>query len=162
MTGVQTCALPILLGTGDMEYENMFKHFAYQYGKRAGIFLTFNEALAQKIYAASDIFLMPSAFEPCGLGQLMAMRYGSVPLVRKTGGLKDTVKHFNESTGEGEGFEFEDYSGYWIYRKIQEAYNYYSEKPEVFEKIRHNGMEIPFSWYESAKEYEAMYNKLLG
>ena len=150
----------VVLGTGDMEYENMFKHFAYQNGRRAGIFLTFNEALAQKIYAASDIFLMPSAFEPCGLGQLMSMRYGSVPVVRKTGGLKDTVRHYNELTGEGEGFEFEDYSGYWIYRKIQEAYTYYTEKPEVFEKIRRNAMEVPFSWHESDPKSEEMYAKI--
>ena len=152
----------VVLGTGDMEYENMFKHFAYQYGKRAGVFLTFNEALAQKIYAACDIFLMPSAFEPCGLGQLMAMRYGTVPVVRKTGGLKDTVRHYNPTTGEGEGFEFEDYSGYWLYRKIEEAYTYYNERPEEFEKIRKNAMEVPFSWHESSKKYEDMYYKLIG
>ncbi|MGL5676387.1 MAG: glycogen synthase GlgA [Cellulosilyticaceae bacterium] len=152
----------VVLGTGDMEYENMFKHFAHKYSKRAGIFLTFNEALAQKIYAASDVFLMPSAFEPCGLGQLMAMRYGSVPLVRKTGGLKDTVMHYNVMTGEGTGFEFEEYTGYWLYRKLQEAYSYYKEQPQVFEKIRRNAMEAPFSWGESAKKYEAMYRSLIG
>ncbi|MGL4363326.1 MAG: glycogen synthase GlgA [Cellulosilyticaceae bacterium] len=151
----------VVLGTGDVEYENMFKHFAYKYGKRAGIFLTFNEALAQKIYAVSDVFLMPSAFEPCGLGQMMAMRYGSVPLVRKTGGLKDTVKQYNSLTKEGNGFEFEDYSGYWIYKKIQEAYYYYVEKPEEFERIRYNGMVIPYSWEKSANEYEKMYQKLM-
>lgn len=152
----------VVLGTGEADYENMFKHFAYKYGERAGIFLTFNEPLAQKIYAASDVFLMPSAFEPCGLGQLMAMRYGSVPVVRKTGGLKDTVAHYNALTGEGTGFEFEDYSGYWLYRKLEEAYHYYQEEPETFEKIRENGMRIPFSWGESAKKYEDMYKQLIG
>lgn len=151
----------VVLGTGEPQYENMFKHFAHKYGKRTGIFLTFNEGLAQKIYAASDIFLMPSAFEPCGLGQLMAMRYGSIPVVRKTGGLKDTVKHYNVVTGEGEGFEFEDYSGYWLYKKLQEAYTYYKEQPTVFEHIRKNAMEAPFSWRESAEKYEAMYYKLI-
>lgn len=151
----------VLLGTGDEDYENMFKHFSYKYGKRAGIFLTFNESLAQKIYAASDVFLMPSAFEPCGLGQLMAMRYGSVPIVRQTGGLKDTVIHYNEETKEGTGFEFVDYSGYWLYRKIQEAYTLYMEKLEDFKQVQLNAMNTCFSWNHSAKVYEEMYRKLI-
>lgn len=151
----------VILGTGEAEYENMFKHFAYQYGKRAGVFLTFNEALAQKIYATADVFLMPSAFEPCGLGQLMAMRYGSVPVVRKTGGLKDTVIHYNEETREGTGFEFEEYSAYWLLKKLQEAYMYYTEKPEHFEQIQKNGMEAPLSWKDSAKRYVELYRKIM-
>lgn len=151
----------VVLGTGEEEYENMFKHFAYKYAKRAGIFLTFNETLAQKIYAASDVFLMPSAFEPCGLGQIMAMRYGSVPIVRKTGGLKDTVIHFNNLTKEGTGFEFEDYSAYWMYKKIEEAYLCYTEEPDNFKQIQENGMKAPFSWKEAAKEYEKMYRDLV-
>lgn len=151
----------VILGTGDREYENMFKHFAYKYGKRTGVFLTFNETLAQQIYAAADVFLMPSAFEPCGLGQLMAMRYGCVPIVRKTGGLKDTVIHYNELTKEGTGFEFEDYSAYWLYQKIEEAYNYYHQKPEHFRQIQINAMTKIFSWQESAKEYERMYRSII-
>lgn len=152
----------VLLGTGEKEYEDMFKHFAYKYGKRAGVFLTFDEELAQQIYAASDVFLMPSAFEPCGLGQLMAMRYGSVPVVRQTGGLKDTVLHYNPLTKQGNGFEFCEYSGYWMYQKLKEAYTYYSQQPETFEIIRKNGMEAPFSWEYSAQTYEAVYRKLIG
>lgn len=151
----------VLLGTGDTDYENMFKHFACKYGSRAKIFLTFDEAIAQKIYAASDIFLMPSAFEPCGLGQLMAMRYGSVPIVRQTGGLKDTVIHYNEKTKEGTGFEFVDYSGYWLYRKIKEAYTFYTEKPDDFKQIQLNAMNTCFSWNNSAKVYEEMYRKVI-
>lgn len=147
----------VLLGTGEMEYEDMFKHFASKYGNRTGIFLSFNEALAQKIYAASDVFLMPSAFEPCGLGQLMAMRYGSIPIVRQTGGLKDTVLHYNEETKLGTGFEFLEYSGYWLYRKIHEAYNFYMNKPDDFRQIQLNGMLTSFSWNYSAKVYEKMY-----
>lgn len=147
----------VLLGTGEMEYEDMFKHFASKYGNRTGIFLSFNEALAQKIYAATDVFLMPSAFEPCGLGQLMAMRYGSVPVVRQTGGLKDTVIHYNEETKVGTGFEFVEYSGYWLYRKIQEAYNFYMNKSDDFRQIQLNGMLTSFSWNYSAKVYEEMY-----
>lgn len=150
----------VLLGTGDYDYENMFDHFAKKYSGKAKVFLTFNEALAQKIYAASDIFLMPSAFEPCGLGQLMAMRYGSVPVVRQTGGLKDTVIHYNEETKEGTGFEFKDYSGYWLYRKIEEAYNLYKDKPEEFKQVQLNGMKTSFSWNHSAKIYEDMYRSI--
>ena len=152
----------VILGTGEVEYENMFKHFAYKYGKRAGVFLTFDEALAQKIYAASDVFLMPSAFEPCGLGQLMAMRYGSIPVVRKTGGLKDTVVHYNYETKEGSGFEFEDYSGYWLYKKIEEAYRCYTESKEDFETMQKNAMACPFSWQDSAQHYITMYKEILG
>jgi starch synthase len=151
----------VLLGTGTQEYENMFKHIAYEYGNRAGIFLSFDEALAQKIYAAADVFLMPSGFEPCGLGQLMAMRYGTVPIVRKTGGLKDTVIHYNEETKEGTGFEFQDYSGYWLYRKIEEACDYYYNKPQDFRRIQENGMNADFSWNASAKAYKKLYENLL-
>lgn len=151
----------VLLGTGEQEYENMFRHFKYAYGDRSGIFLTFNEALAQKIYASCDVFLMPSEFEPCGLGQLMAMRYGTVPIVRKTGGLKDTVIHYNVDTKEGTGFEFEDYSGYWLYKKIEEAAWYYKDRPEDFRQIQINDMTTPHAWRDSALEYENMYINLI-
>lgn len=151
----------VLLGTGELEYENMFKHFESVYGERAGIFLTFNEELAQKIYASCDVFLMPSEFEPCGLGQLMAMRYGTVPIVRKTGGLKDTVIHYNVTTKEGTGFEFEDYSGYWLYKKIEEANEYYNNQPSDFVQIQINGMTTLYSWKESAMTYKKMYISLL-
>lgn len=152
----------VLLGTGDKEYEDMLKHFAYKYRNRSCVFLTFNEDIAKKIYAASDVFLMPSLFEPCGLGQLIAMRYGAVPVVRKTGGLKDTVIHYNPADQTGTGFEFEDCSGYWMYRKIEEAYWYYREQPQHFKKIQENGMNTNFSWKEAAKQYEKLYKKLLS
>lgn len=152
----------VLLGTGESEYENMFKHLAYLYPGRVSSNITFNEQLSHRIYAASDVFLMPSMFEPCGLGQLMAMKYGSVPVVRKTGGLKDTVIHYNEVDKTGTGFEFEDYSGYWLYNKINEAYRYYTEKPEDFEQIRSNGMNSDFGWARSADKYIELYNMLQG
>lgn len=150
----------VLLGTGEAEYENMFRHLAYKYPGRVSINITFNEQLSHRIYAASDVFLMPSMFEPCGLGQLMAMKYGSVPVVRKTGGLKDTVIHYNETEKTGTGFEFEDYSGYWLYNKINEAYRYYSEKPKEFEQIRANGMNSDFGWGRSARKYVELYKTL--
>ncbi len=152
----------ILLGTGEPEYENMFKHLAYRYPGRVSSNITFNEQLSHRIYAASDVFLMPSMFEPCGLGQLMAMKYGSVPVVRQTGGLKDTVIHYNEAEKTGTGFEFVDYSGYWLYNKINEAYRYYTEKPDDFEQIRANGMSSDFGWGRSAGKYIELYNMLEG
>ena len=150
-----------ILGTGEKEYEDMFRYFARRYNKRVSIFLTFNEPLAQKIYASSDIFLMPSLFEPCGLGQLIAMRYGTIPIVRKTGGLKDTVLHYNEETREGTGFEFEDCTGYWMYKKIQEAYDYYKNKKEDFSIMQNNGMQKGFSWHDAAKQYERVYLNII-
>jgi starch synthase len=151
----------VVLGTGEKEYEDMFRHLAYKYRERTGVFLAFDEALAQKIYAASDVFLMPSLFEPCGLGQLIAMRYGAVPIVRKTGGLKDTVMHYNRETKKGTGFEFEEYSGYWMYKKIEEAYEYYNEEPEQFKQIQLNGMKKGFSWDDAAKCYMKMYQDII-
>lgn len=151
----------VILGTGEKEYEDMFKHFAYCYQNRIKLFLTFNEPLAHKIYAASDIFLMPSLFEPCGLGQLIAMRYGTIPVVRKTGGLKDTVMHYNKETREGTGFEFEECSSYWMYRKVEEAYYYYNEEPEHFKQIQINGMKKGFSWDDAAKQYIELYKSIV-
>ena len=151
----------VILGTGEKEYEDMFKHFAYKYPTRAKVFLTFNEPLAQKIYATSDVFLMPSLFEPCGLGQLIAMRYGTIPIVRKTGGLKDTVIHYNIETRQGTGFEFEECSGDWMYKKIEEAYTYYKEYPEHFRQMQINGMKKDFSWDDAAKKYRELYESMI-
>lgn len=151
----------VILGTGEKEYEDMFKHFAYKYPNRVRVFLTFNEPLAQKIYASSDVFLMPSLFEPCGLGQLIAMRYGTVPIVRKTGGLKDTVIHYNKKTKEGTGFEFEECSGFWMYKKVEEAYTYYKEEPQHFKQMQLNGMKRGFSWDDAAKKYIKLYESML-
>jgi len=107
------------------------------------------------------VFLMPSLFEPCGLGQLIAMRYGTVPIVRKTGGLKDTVIHYNSLTKEGTGFEFEECSGYWMYKKIEEAYTYYKEYPEHFRQMQLNGMKKGFSWDDAAKKYIKLYESMI-
>ena len=101
----------VLLGTGDPHYHNVFSQYAQRYPEKTAIFLTFNASLSQKIYAGSDMFLMPSRFEPCGLGQMVAMHYGSIPIVRSTGGLADTVQNFDPSSGQGDGFAFERYDG---------------------------------------------------
>ena len=101
-----------VLGTGDEQYENMFRHFAWKYGGKVTAQIYYNDALAHKIYAASDAFLMPSQFEPCGLSQLMSLRYGTIPIVRETGGLKDTVEPYNEFEGTGTGFSFTNYNAH--------------------------------------------------
>ncbi|OON95461.1 MAG: starch synthase [Epulopiscium sp. Nele67-Bin005] len=156
----------VVLGTGEEEYENMFKHFAHEYAGRAVYFPDFNVELSHKIYAASDAFLMPSAFEPCGLGQLIAMRYGSVPIVRKTGGLKDTVSHYNYETREGRGFEFEEYNGYWLYQKVKEAskcFDNNSNQPNGhYTQVQYNCMISHFGWADSATKYLDLYNHILG
>lgn len=148
----------VVLGTGEGRYENMFKHYAWRYPDKVSANITFNGELAQRIYAASDIFMMPSVYEPCGLGQLFAMRYGAIPLVRKTGGLADTVTHYNRETGKGNGFVFEDYvsSGLmWAIRQALELYN----TPD-WEVLVRNAMSGDFSWHNAALEYVDMYMKI--
>jgi starch synthase len=148
----------VILGTGEGRYENMFRHYAWRYPQKVSANLNFNAELAQRIYAASDIFMMPSVYEPCGLGQLFAMRYGTIPLVRKTGGLADTVSPFNAETGEGNGFVFEDYvaSGLmWAIRQAIEKYH----TPD-WSTLMKNAMSGEYSWNRAAREYIDMYEKI--
>lgn len=112
----------VVLGTGDWKYENMMKSVEERHPNKFRAILAFSSDLASKLYGASDIFLMPSKFEPCGLSQLIAMRYGSVPVVRETGGLKDTVPAFNPETGEGKGFTFKTYNAYDMLDAVWRAY----------------------------------------
>ncbi len=150
-----------ILGTGEKEYEDMFKYLAQKYPGRVSVSLTFNEVLAQKIYASSDVFLMPSLFEPCGLSQLIAMRYGTVPIVRKTGGLKDTIIHYDMDNKEGNGFDFEECSGYWMYKKIEEAYWFYTSAKKHFKQMQINGMSQDFSWDDAAMKYQTLYRTMI-
>ncbi|MCL2840176.1 MAG: glycogen synthase GlgA [Defluviitaleaceae bacterium] len=148
----------VILGTGEGRYENMFRHYAWRYPDKVSANITFDATLAQRIYAASDIFMMPSVYEPCGLGQLFAMRYGTVPLVRKTGGLADTVQHFNRETLTGNGFLFEDYvaSGLmWAIRQALEIYH----TPD-WEALFKNAMNGQYAWQHAAGEYIDMYTKI--
>lgn len=146
----------VVLGTGDESYEKMFRYFGDTYKNKISANIMFNEGLARKIYAASDIFLMPSLFEPCGLGQIIAMSYGAIPLVRETGGLRDTVFPFNEFTHEGNGFSFyPPYAHDFLYT-LRRAIGFY-KKPEIWEKLSENAMMERFSWENSAKEYEKVY-----
>jgi starch synthase len=150
----------VLLGTGDPHYHEMFSRIAQAYPGRVAVFLTFNASLAQKIYAGSDMFLMPSRFEPCGLGQLIAMRYGSVPIVRATGGLADTVQDLNPTTGEGNGFSFVRHDRWTLFATIVRAVENYKYR-ETWQKLQVRGMTADFSWNASAKKYVDLYWRAL-
>lgn len=149
----------VVLGKGDSHYENMFKYYAQRYPERMRVIVEFNNALAQQIYAAADMFLMPSKIEPCGIGQMVALRYGTIPIVRETGGLRDTVKPYNEFTGEGTGFSFMNYNAHEMLFKIQEAIRIYRQ-PEVWKRIMYQAMSADNSWRKSAQEYIALYKSL--
>ncbi|MDR1560239.1 MAG: glycogen synthase GlgA [Clostridiales bacterium] len=149
----------VVLGTGDGRYEHLFKHNAWHNPHKLSANILFDNKLAKRIYASADIFLMPSLFEPCGLGQIFAMRYGTVPIVRRTGGLVDTVSHFNEQTGAGTGFMFDDYVASGMMWAVKEALRVYYDKNN-WEKIMRNGMLCDFSWDKSAGKYITLYEKL--
>ena len=150
----------VLLGTGENSYENMFRGFADRFPDKLRANITFDDTLAQRIYAGSDFFLMPSLFEPCGLGQLFAMSYGTVPIVRTTGGLVDTVQHFNPENGSGNGFAFHDYISSGLMWAINEALRNYADK-ENHERVVRNAISTRFSWENSAKEYIKVYERIV-
>ena len=150
----------VLLGTGDWRYEEAFRHFASQYPDKVSANIYFDEGLARKIYAGSDLFLMPSQFEPCGIGQLLALRYGTLPLVRETGGLKDTVIPYNEFTGEGNGFSFANYNAHEMLYTIERAAWLFRYQPKKWEKLAERALSLDFSWNASSKEYLQLYKSL--
>ncbi|MBC7232734.1 MAG: glycogen synthase [Chloroflexi bacterium] len=151
----------IVLGTGDPHYHEMFSRIAQAYQGKAAVFLTFNAELAQRIYAGTDMFLMPSRFEPCGLGQMIAMRYGSVPIVRATGGLADTVKDFDPRTGEGNGFSFARYDRWALFATIVRALENYKYK-DTWRRLQIKGMTADFSWNASARKYVDLYYRAIA
>ena len=152
----------VILGTGDENYENMFRHYAWKYPDRVSANIFFSNELSHKIYAACDAFLMPSRFEPCGLSQLISMRYGCLPIVRETGGLVDTVIPYNEYTGEGTGFSFMPYNADDMMTVINYAMRTYYDNPEAWTKLVKNAMSQDFSWNVSADKYIALYEELSG
>ncbi|PUB13955.1 glycogen synthase GlgA [Paenisporosarcina sp. OV554] len=152
----------VLLGTGDAQYEESFRYFADYYPDHVSVNLYFDESLARKIYAGSDLFLMPSQFEPCGIGQLIALRYGTLPLVRETGGLKDTVVPYNEFTGEGNGFSFANYNAYEMLYTIERAVTLYRSESDNWGTLVKHAMELDFSWSSSSKQYVTIYKDLLS
>lgn len=151
----------VVLGTGDEAFENSFRYFEWKYPGEFCAYIDFDVELAQQIYAGSDMFLMPSAFEPCGLSQMIAMRYGTLPIVHETGGLSDTVQPYNQYTGEGNGFSFNIFTGDVFAHIIQYALDIYENQPDVWYQLIHQAMAPDFSWTEPAKEYIRLYEDLL-
>ena len=149
----------VLLGTGDAKFENDFKWFDHNYENFSGN-IYFDAKMAKNIYASADIFLMPSRYEPCGLGQLIAQRYGNAPIVRKTGGLADTVQNYNFETKKGNGFVFEDYNAHSLLFKIKEALKLYSDDDEWHHLFK-NCINSDNSWAKSADKYNEIYKELL-
>lgn len=150
----------VILGTGAPKYHTLFKQLNKKYPDTIGIHLNFNEELAHLIEAGSDMFLMPSKYEPCGLNQMFSLKYGTVPVVRKTGGLADTIIEFDSESGMGNGFVFEDYASGQLLDAIKRAVKLYHE-PKIWKKIMKNGMKQDFSWNASAKKYYKVYEKIL-
>ncbi|MDD3368437.1 MAG: glycogen synthase GlgA [Lachnospiraceae bacterium] len=152
----------VVLGTGDEQYENMFRHYDWKYHGKVSANIYYSEDLSHRVYAACDAFLMPSLFEPCGLSQLMALRYGTVPIVRETGGLKDTVEPYNEYESTGTGFSFVNYNAHEMLSCIRYAEKVYYENKREWNKIVDRGMGTDYSWHVSAMKYQEMYDWLIG
>ncbi|MCO7176742.1 glycogen synthase GlgA [Sporolactobacillus kofuensis] len=151
----------VVLGTGDHNDEEAFRQFAAHYPNSVSANIFFDDGLARKIYAGSDLFLMPSSFEPCGIGQLLAMRYGSLPVVRETGGLSDTVQSYNEFTDEGNGFSFTNYNAHDMLYTIERALYFYREHRSKWDKLVDRSMGLDFGWEKSAKEYKVLYDSII-
>jgi starch synthase len=151
----------VLLGEGDAVYHTTFQNIGKRHPKNTSIHLGFDAMEAHQIYAGSDFFLMPSYFEPCGLGQMISMRYGTMPIVRKTGGLADTVTDADDDSKKGTGFVFEGRNPDKLFETIKRAVKFFEDKKRVAE-VRQRGMSADFSWDHSAKEYERFYTDILN
>jgi starch synthase len=151
-----------VLGTGESQYENMFHYFQNKYPDKLHAHIGYSDERAHQIYASCDAFLMPSLFEPCGLSQMMAMRYGTVPIVRETGGLRDTVEPYNEFTRTGTGFSFRNYNAHEMLHVIRYAESVFRTDKENWEAMVRRDMEQNFSWSVSAHKYEELYLSMLG
>ena len=156
----ENCQL-IILGTGDKKYHDLLLKAKQKYPERIGVNLTFDAILAELIYSGCDLFLMPSRYEPCGLGQLISFKYGTVPIVRKTGGLADTVHDFDPKTGEGEGFVFENYTSEALLKAVKRAIGTFKKKT-VWKPLQEKDMGLDYSWDASAKRYVSLYMKALA
>ena len=150
----------VVLGMGEGRYFNLFSWAETEYKGRVAARFTMDHTLAHKIYAGADMFLMPSQFEPCGLSQMIAMRYGTVPIVRETGGLRDTVLSYNEFNDEGNGFTFFNYNAHDMLHTIERATDYYRNHPDIWQKLQIRGMKGDYSWKHSACEYIKLYESL--
>jgi len=152
----------ILMGSGNDSYEDYFRYLAEKFPGKVANYIGFNESIAHRLYAASDIFMMPSRFEPCGLGQMIAMRYGTLPVVRETGGLKDTVTPYNKFTGQGTGFSFSHYDANDFKEKLFEAINLYHSDKDMWDGLVRNAMKTDFSQKKMAEAYVRLYQIILG
>ena len=152
----------VVLGTGDWQYEEAFRNAQRQYPGRFSAQITYSAPLSDMIYAGADIFLMPSISEPCGLSQMIAMRFGTVPVVRETGGLKDTVLPYNKFEGTGRGFTFSDINAGDMLWVIREAVDLYHNNKEAWRGLQKEGMTADFSWDHSAQEYIDIYQRISG
>ena len=152
----------VVVGTGDPRYENMFRHYQWKYPERVSANILYSDKLAHKVYAAADTMLMPSLFEPCGLTQLISLRYGTVPIVRETGGLKDTVMPYNEFDGTGTGFSFANYNAEEMLGVINYSKSVYYDHRKEWDAMVKRGMETDYSWISSARQYEGMYSWMIN
>lgn len=150
----------IVLGTGEQEFEDYFRYLEGLYPDKVKAMLTFSETLARRIYASADFLLMPSQFEPCGLSQLIALQYKTVPIVRETGGLKDTVTAFNEDTGEGNGFSFANYNAHELLHVLRYSLSVYGDEDKWKQLIK-NVNKGGYTWRQSAKQYHNLYQELV-
>ena len=150
-----------VLGTGDDVYEHAIGDFAYHNPENFAARITFNEPMSRRFYAGADVFLMPSEFEPCGLAQMISMRYGTLPLVRETGGLKDTVSGYWDAGEEANGFSFKDFDVNGLRNAVDLALQIWFDKPKVWKKLVTNAMNMNYGWEESAAKYRELYDSLL-
>jgi starch synthase len=151
-------AIVVVLGSGDKEYEDLFRRLNKQFPQKLALKVAYDNALAHKIEAGADMFLMPSRYEPCGLNQIYSLKYGTVPVVRATGGLDDTIENIDVTTGKGTGFKFHEYSGEALLETIHRALQVYQDK-KAWTQLMKNGMAKDFSWTASAREYVKVYER---
>lgn len=149
-----------VLGTGEAHYENFFRWVEKRFPGRAAARIEYNEGLARRVYAGADLFLMPSLFEPCGLAQMIAMRYGTIPIVRETGGLRDSVKPYNRFEDTGTGFSFLNYNAHELLDTVRRAVDLYRDAPALWARLAARAMAEDFSWNERARDYEKLYAQL--
>lgn len=152
----------VVIGTGDSQYENMFRHFAWKYPDKISANICYSDDLAHKLYGAADAFLMPSRFEPCGLTQMISFRYGTIPIVRETGGLKDTVQPYNEYDNVGDGFSFTNYNGEEMLNIINYSKHIFFDKKRQWNQMVDRAMANDYSWNASKFRYEGLYKYLMG